>query len=199
MGRICLAFVTPDGGVSIIRPNMRMRLVKTPDGPQPLDWVDRKIDPAAEGIAYAETEEEFRARVLSENIRVGKQVCRGGKRHEPGSFPTEADAIIEVDEDHIPVDLTFREAWVLKDAKPTVDMQRARDVQRARLREQRAPLLAGLDVEWSRAMAKGDARAAQEIETKRQTLRDVTTDPAIDAAQTPAALKAIRAQDRLSK
>lgn len=174
MGRKCLAFVTPDGGVSIIRPQMHMM---RPD----------------------ETEDAFLARVLAENIGVGKEACAHGKRHEAGSYPTEADAITIVDEDEIPVDLTYREAWVLAGGKPQVDMARAKTVHRNKLRDQRKSLFAENDAKAAWAVLTEDEALKAEALAERQRLRDLPALPSIDAAQTPDELKAIRAQDRPSK
>lgn len=92
-----------------------------------------------------------------------------------------------------PTDYSYRDAWTFGAQKFGVDMPKAREIQRDRLRRDRAPLMAALDVEWSRAMAKGDATVAQEVEAKRQALRDLPANPAIDAALTPDALKLIKA------
>jgi len=84
----------------------------------------------------------------------------------------------------------FRRAW--RDSGGTsigVDMPKARDIWRERMRAARAPLLKALDVEMTRALR--DPVKQDEIEAKRQALRDMTSDPAIEAAQTPAALKLI--------
>jgi hypothetical protein len=43
-----------------------------------------------------------------------------------------------------------------------------------------------------RAQEQGDQAKADEIAAKKQALRDVTADPAIDAATTPDELKAVR-------
>ena len=71
----------------------------------------------------------------------------------------------------------------------TVNMEKARDIHRQRLREARAPLFNALDVAFQRAMETGADTA--EIVAKKQALRDVTADPAIDAAQTTDELKAV--------
>ena len=71
----------------------------------------------------------------------------------------------------------------------TVNMAKARDIHRQRLREARAPLFNALDVAFQRAMETGADTA--EIVAKKQALRDVTADPAIDAAQTTDELKAV--------
>lgn len=73
----------------------------------------------------------------------------------------------------------------------TVDMAKARDIQRDRIREMRAPVLAELDIAYQRADEQGDAEAKADIAARKQALRDATKDPAIDAAKTPEELKAV--------
>lgn len=99
----------------------------------------------------------------------------------------------------VPADRTFRNAW--KDTGAVeVDMPKARDIWRDHLRALRKPLLESLDAEYQKADegtndngAAGSAAKLlkKSIATKRQALRDVTADPAIDAAQTSDALKAV--------
>lgn len=101
--------------------------------------------------------------------------------------PVTGFRIMEPDE---PVpDADFRNAW--KDTGAiTVDMPRARELHRQRLRVMRKPLLADLDVEYAKADEAGDQQEKKRIAQKKQALRDVTADPRIDAAQTTADLKA---------
>ncbi len=84
-------------------------------------------------------------------------------------------------------DRTFRNAWK---NDLTVDMPKARDIHRARLRIMRIPRLAALDVDYQKADEAGDLTLKREIAAKRQALRDVTAAPEIEAAQTPEELKA---------
>lgn len=93
-----------------------------------------------------------------------------------------------VDPADIPSDRTFREAWK---ADFSVDMGKARGIWRDRMRAARRPLLDALDIEYQRADERGDAGAKQSVAAQKQSLRDVTADPAIDAALTPDDLKAI--------
>ena len=72
------------------------------------------------------------------------------------------------------------------------DMTKAREIKRDQLRAERRPLLEQLDVEFMRAQEQGDQTKADEIAARKQGLRDVTVDPAIDAATTPDELKAVR-------
>jgi len=71
----------------------------------------------------------------------------------------------------------------------TVDMNKAREIKRDMVREERKPLLENLDVEYMRAQEAGDTAKQQEIAAKKQALRDATVDPVIDAATTPDELK----------
>jgi fibronectin type 3 domain-containing protein len=73
-----------------------------------------------------------------------------------------------------------------------INMTKAREIKRDQLRAERKPLLEQLDVEFMRAQEQGDQAKADEIAAKKQALRDVTADPAIDAATTPDELKAVR-------
>lgn len=75
----------------------------------------------------------------------------------------------------------FRDAWDFDGATPVLVMSKARDVHRDRLRALRAPKLAALDVEQLRG---------RNVDAQKQALRDVTDDPAIDAANTPEELLA---------
>lgn len=61
------------------------------------------------------------------------------------------------------------------------DMPKAREIHRKRMRDAREPKLAALDVEQLRG---------RNVEAQKQALRDVTSDPRIDAATTVEELKA---------
>jgi len=70
------------------------------------------------------------------------------------------------------------------------DMTKAREIKRDQLRAERKPLLEQLDVEYMRAQEAGDTQKQALIADKKQSLRDATVDPVIDAATTPDELKA---------
>lgn len=90
----------------------------------------------------------------------------------------------EIKLEHVPKDRSFRNAWCDVTPEPAVDidMPKARDIQRDRLRALRSPKLAALDIEMSRAF--DDKAKQKEVESKRQALRDVTKHPSIEAATT---------------
>jgi hypothetical protein len=87
-------------------------------------------------------------------------------------------------------DRTFRSAWVTDGISITCDMTRARDIHRNNLRKLRAPKLDALDEAYLRADEVGDVQRKRDVAAQKQALRDVTADPMIDAALTPAQLKA---------
>lgn len=87
-------------------------------------------------------------------------------------------------------DRDFRNAWVTDGAAVTVDMPKAREIHKDKLRSMRAPLLLQLDADWFVADGRpGGPAAKATINNKKQALRDVTDDPAIEAAKTPDELK----------
>ena len=86
----------------------------------------------------------------------------------------------------------FRDAHVWDEKSGVcIDMGKARDIWRDNLREARKTKLQALDVLYQRADESADAKAKADIVSQKQALRDVTDDPAIDAAQTAEDLKAV--------
>lgn len=104
--------------------------------------------------------------------------------------PSDAVNVRVVNETEIPADRTFRNAWHDNNGIK-VDMPKAREIHKEKLRALRAPKLAALDVEYQRADEAGDTKAKSAVAAKKQALRDVTADPRIAAAKTPDELKAV--------
>ncbi len=73
----------------------------------------------------------------------------------------------------------------------TVNMTKAVEIKKDMIRQERAPKLEALDVEFMRAVEQGDTEAQATIAAKKQALRDATDDPAITAATAPDELKAV--------
>lgn len=71
------------------------------------------------------------------------------------------------------------------------DMPAARELWRKHMRRARQPMLDDLDRRHNRAVGQRKQTEADTIEAARQVLRDVTADPAIEAATTPDALRAV--------
>ena len=69
-----------------------------------------------------------------------------------------------------------------------VNMDKARDIHRDKVRQARNPKLAAKDVEFQRALETGADTAA--IVAAKQALRDAPASAAIEAATTPDELKA---------
>ena len=81
------------------------------------------------------------------------------------------DSII-IDDCDIP-DKYFRDAWTLKDGKLVIDIKKAKEIKKEKLRVERKPLLEALDVEVIKNIANADKIA--EIEAQKQPLRDITS------------------------
>ena len=69
-----------------------------------------------------------------------------------------------------------------------IDMAKAREIHKAKIREARTPKLAELDVEFQKALETG--ASTTDIVAKKQALRDAPADSGIAAASDAAALKA---------
>jgi len=177
-----IIFTRPDESLSVVVPAEGSRLasrVRLADGaelvadtPRPVDSFVRgwPVDGAAP--EWAETEEQWLARVIAK------------------SCPPDAANVHTIDASEVPTDRTFRNAW--QDTGVIgVNMPKAREIHKNNLRQIRAPLLAALDIAYQRADEAGDAALKVEIAAKKQALRDVTADPRIITAQTPEELKAV--------
>jgi hypothetical protein len=70
-------------------------------------------------------------------------------------------------------------------------LERAKDVHRNHLRQQRKPMLEALDVAFMLALERADTAQQQEVAVKKQALRDITSHPAIAAAVSTAELRAL--------
>lgn len=86
-----------------------------------------------------------------------------------------------------PLERTFRDAWSLADnpeAKViSVDMGRAREIWRDKIRIARDEIFHNLDAAFMRALEAG--QDTSEIAAQKQLLRDAPQHPDIEAAQTP--------------
>lgn len=98
------------------------------------------------------------------------------------SYIVRADTLPENDND-------FFDAWEQSKGVITVNIDKAREITKARLRAEREPLLAAQDVAFQRALETGADTAA--IVAEKQRLRDVTK--LADSADSLAALRALKA------
>jgi len=173
-----IAYTHPNGGTSICRPAPWARLVAafTLNGrhvlnpPVPFDLLVAQFNTESLAPEWAETENQFLTRIRLKDV------------------PADATAVRIIDAADIPVDRTFRDALKID---LTHDMPRAREIQRDRMRAARAPKLAALDIAYQRADEAGDNAKKERITALKNALRDVTADPAIEAATTTEVLKAV--------
>ena len=69
-----------------------------------------------------------------------------------------------------------------------IDMAKAREIHKTKIRNARTPLLAALDIEFQKAQET--SASTTDIVAKKQALRDAPADSGIAAASDAAALKA---------
>jgi hypothetical protein len=93
---------------------------------------------------------------------------------------TPSTSIIVQDSELPQADNDFFNAWELADGVVTVNLDKAKELTRSRLRAEREPLLAAQDVLFQRAQETGGDTVA--IVAEKQRLRDVTG--LVDAATT---------------
>lgn len=108
------------------------------------------------------------------------------KAAHPGAYVSHVEIAAAV----IPRDYTFRNAWRLKGKTIEHDMEKARAIQRDRIRAVRDPMLVALDADYDKADEQVDTNGKKAVAARKQALRDAPQDPAINAAQTPDELKA---------
>lgn len=92
----------------------------------------------------------------------------------------------------IPAETTFRDSWAVDtDASIiSVNMSKAKDIWRERIRLARKDEFARLDTEFMKAMETGADTTS--IVAQKQVLRDAPAHADIDAATTPDELKAVQ-------
>jgi hypothetical protein len=120
------------------------------------------------------SEEDYRAHVMERAI------------------PADATNVIELAEGWSAPDgdRAFRDAWSINGGVVGIDIAKARDVLKEKMRLARKPLLEQLDMEYLRADEIKDETKKAEIAAAKQSLRDVTALAAIDSAKTHGELRA---------
>lgn len=102
---------------------------------------------------------------------------------------TPSHSIIVQDSELPQADNEFFNAWELSDGVVTVNLDKAKEITKTRLRAEREPLLAAQDVLFQRALETGSDTST--IVAEKQRLRDVTN--AADTATTTEELRALKA------
>jgi hypothetical protein len=103
---------------------------------------------------------------------------------------TPSHSIIVQDSELPQADNDFFNAWELANGVVTVNITKAKEITKARLRQEREPLLAAQDVAFQRALESGADTSA--IVAEKQRLRDVTG--LVDACTTTEELRGITCQ-----
>ena len=71
----------------------------------------------------------------------------------------------------------------------SINMDKAREIHKDKIRAARQPLLQQKDIEFMRAVESADAVKQTEVAAEKQSLRDATKNPNITSASTPEELK----------
>ena len=119
------------------------------------------------------TVEDYKAHVVA--VSIPADATDVHEMPEGWRFPADTDA-------------SFRRAWRKNGMSFSVDMPMAREIWRDKMRRARKPLLEALDIDYMRAIEQQQPITA--LAARKQALRDVTADTAIEAAQTPDDLRA---------
>lgn len=98
-----------------------------------------------------------------------------------------------LDSSELPNDAFFIDAWDIDfdNSKIFENIEKARDICRNKLREDRIPYLEKLDIDFTRALEENNEALKQEIIAKKQKLRDAPADPRIENAISTEELKNI--------
>jgi len=100
---------------------------------------------------------------------------------------TPSHSIIVQDSELPQEDNDFFDAWELSNGAVSVNLDKAKEITKKRLRAMREPLLAAQDVLFQRALETGSDTSA--IVAEKQRLRDATN--AVDGCTTTAELRAL--------
>lgn len=77
----------------------------------------------------------------------------------------------------------------------TINIEKAKEIKKEKIRIEREPILKTLDVEFYLALESGDLKKQQEIASKKQYLRDATKHSSIINAESIEDLKNISLED----
>ena len=133
------------------------------------DGIAKVVVPAPKYLASGGTIDDLLEKVVPENCK---------------------DSANVVDVDTVENDRTFRNAWVTEQGKSVeVDLAKAKDVAKDKVRQARTPKFQELDIAYQRADETGDADAKAAVVVKKQTARDATADTKITNADSVDNLK----------
>ncbi len=94
-----------------------------------------------------------------------------------------------MERESLPTYQEFFMAWEFNNGSVDINIEKAKDITKQRLRMERTPLLAELDVQFQRALEDGSD--TKDIVDKKKALRDVTIHADLLNASTPEELKSL--------
>ena len=106
------------------------------------------------------------------------------------SVPADAILPASIEDDVIPGDRYFRNAWKANTNLIEIDHEKACDIHMNNLRRERDEKLKALDIDFQIALEKGDADAQKVIAARKQQLRDMPATFDLSAIKDLNALKA---------
>tara|TARA_R100001530_G_C4227819_1_gene131825 strand:- start:63 stop:533 length:471 start_codon:yes stop_codon:yes gene_type:complete len=100
------------------------------------------------------------------------------------------DSANVVEVDTVPSDRTFRNSWVTKSGESvSVDLDKAKDIAKDKVRQARTPKFQELDILYQRAIEENNSDKQAQIIAQKKTARDATADSKITSADSVANLK----------
>ena len=104
------------------------------------------------------------------------------------SLPEDINAFV-TDSENLPQDATFFNAWELDGEEVVVNLTKAKEIWKNKLRRARKPILEKLDVEYIKALENEDSSKAKEIVSLKKKLRDVTVSRELTGAKSIESIK----------
>lgn len=81
--------------------------------------------------------------------------------------------------------------------KITINLEKAKEIKKEHIRQERKAVLEQLDVQFMRAVEQGDIEKQREIAAKKQALRDATKHETIVNAEAVEELSGLKLEDLL--
>lgn len=164
-------FSNNDGTTSLLYPMQNIYVPISENEPQTFVSLDAGID----GVTFSgKNPATYRLATIQE---VAQKDCPAGSTW------------VIVDDSTMP-DNYFRGAWVHQgNGVVVIDMNKAVDIHKNYLRQQREPLMQPLDVAYTKALETADVASQSTVVARKNSLRNITASPEIAAATTPAQLK----------
>ena len=104
------------------------------------------------------------------------------------SLPEDIVAFIADSED-LPSDATFFDAWEVEDKEVVVNLTKAKEIWKNKIRQARKPILEKLDVEYIKALENEDSRKVKEVVSLKKELRDITDSKELSKAKSAKDIK----------